>query len=319
MTEINIRKDKPNFEIKLYNSTFAVGFNYSISTQPELVMDSGRGRGWLRGLNITILASPKVFSNYFQIEFTDIIIQVEDFGLELTGGDLKLLVDYFEDTIKSFIREYLLGQMNEQTRLALQGVINDLMLTVSNQIVIDDGQIMIDYSLVSDCLTVTDDYVAVAMDGTVHYKGQAEPDASDKVFTTMPVHDPDGAEIQLMVSEYTMNSVLLTAVEMDIIKYENDDQSSDNIDSILAGFERAFGEHPNVTIIAQASTNNITKYKPSIKIDESGALIEFYFDLHLRNPLDVRIDAVLMVAKAVTNITFFVNDRFELTGEIHSM
>jgi hypothetical protein len=39
----------------------------------------------------------------------------------------------------------------------------------------------------------------------------------------MPVHDPDGAEVQMMVSEYSLNSVLLTAVELDILKYENND------------------------------------------------------------------------------------------------
>lgn len=55
---------------------------------------------------------------------------MEDFGLELEGGDLSLVVDYFRDAIKTFIRDYLLGKMNDQTKAALQGVINDLLLSV---------------------------------------------------------------------------------------------------------------------------------------------------------------------------------------------
>ena len=60
-----------------------------------------------------------------------------------------------------------------------------------------------------------------------------------------------------MISEYSLNSVLLTAVELDLIKYENNDQTSENIEAILADFENAYGQCPNVTIIIQASTSNI--------------------------------------------------------------
>jgi hypothetical protein len=74
-----------------------------------------------------------------------------------------------------------------------------------------------------------------------------------------------------------------------------------------------------VTLIAQASNQNLTKYVPSIKVSQGGSLLEFYVDIHVRNPIDKSIDAALITAQALTNVSFFVNDNFELTGDIHEL
>ncbi len=83
-------------------------------------------------------------------------------------------------------------------------------------------------------------------------------------------------------------------------------------------FEKSFGVHKNVTMLADATKFN-EKYKPSIKVQPSGALIEFYIDIHIRNPIEPSIDAAKMITKAVTNISFFVNDNFLLWGMIHQL
>lgn len=81
----------------------------------------------------------------------------------------------------------------------------------------------------------------------------------------MPVHVPDSEEVQIMISEYSINELLKCAVALDLIKYENYDQSSDNIDAIISEFEQALGEHSNVTMIIEAA-ENLTKYVPNIQI-----------------------------------------------------
>lgn len=135
----------------------------------------------------------------------------------------------------------------------------------------------------------------------------------------MPLHDEKGGEVQLMISEYSLNTVLLTTVQLDIIKYINTDQSSDSIDAILADFDRSFGEHPNVTLEVKASNQDLTKYRPSIKILSTGSLIEFFIDIHIKNPIDPTIDAALIIAKAQTNMSFSVTNDFELHGFIHEL
>ena len=156
------------------------------------------------------------------------------------------------------------------------------------------------------------------MEGSLHLVGeQVEPRV--KTYTTMPLHDPEGSEVQMMISEYSLNSILLTAVELDILQYENNDQTSDSVESVLVGFENAFGAQPNISLVAKASTQNFTKYQPNIKISRAGSLLEFYVDLHIKNPLEPSMDAALLTAKAVTNISFFVNNNFELSGVIHEL
>lgn len=167
-TVIKINEKKPNLEITLNDCNFEVSFKYHILTNPKLLDDKGTVKGKLNGLKLIIKASPQVYNNFFQFQFDDIEIDVDDFGVEMDGGDLSGIVDYFSDTLKSFIKEYLLGQMNEQTKIALQGLINDLLLRVPKQYAFDDGRVDVDYSLVNDGIVITDDFLSVVMDGTVH-------------------------------------------------------------------------------------------------------------------------------------------------------
>jgi hypothetical protein len=122
-----------------------------------------------------------------------------------------------------------------------------------------------------------------------------------------------------MISEYSLNSMLLTAVDLDVIKFENSDQNSESIDAILSDFETTYGVFPNVTIVAEASTFNLQRYKPNIKINKQGSLIEFYIDLHIKNPIEPSIDAALFVTKAILNISFTVTDNFMLYGTINDL
>lgn len=48
-------------------------------------------------------------------------------------------------------------------------------------------------------------------------------------------------------------------------------------------------------------------------------MIEFYIDIHIRNPIDPTIDAALMIAKAITNVSFSVSNDFILSGDIHEL
>ena len=84
-------------------------------------------------------------------------------------------------------------------------------------------------------------------------------------------------------------------------------------------FEKAYGSFPNVTILAESSTSNLQKYKPSIQISKQGSLIEFYMDAHIKNPLDTNIDAALIIAKAVMNISFTISENFYMYGEINDL
>lgn len=40
---------------------------------------------------------------------------MEDFGINLIGGDISLLLAAFEETFNEFVRSYLLGKLNDST------------------------------------------------------------------------------------------------------------------------------------------------------------------------------------------------------------
>lgn len=108
-TAFSIHESKPNFEVELADCSFNVGFNYSIVTTPELVTDYGYGQGYMKNLNITLKGSPQMKDSGVQFQFDDIEVGINDFGLDIQGGDLSILVNFFQDNIKVYIRNYLLG------------------------------------------------------------------------------------------------------------------------------------------------------------------------------------------------------------------
>jgi hypothetical protein len=57
-----------------------------------------------------------------------------------------------------------------------------------------------------------------------------------------------------------------------------------------------------------ASANKDPKYKPNIKVTQSGCVVEFYMDLFIKNPIELSINAAKMVTKAITSLSIYVND-----------
>ena len=147
---------------------------------------------------------------------------MSDFDLIYKGGDVAFLIDNFSDTLKEFVRTYVVGQMDKSTRKALEGMINDMLLKEPREIDVDKNQVEIDYRLLGEGIYVTNEYLSVIMDGTVTATSEIGKNNGPKdKYTKMPLHDTDGAEIQVLVSEYTLNTVLQTAVDLNVVEFSN--------------------------------------------------------------------------------------------------
>ena len=185
----------------------------------------------------------------------------------------------------------------------------------------DNGLIQIDYALVNEAIVVTDEYFSLVIDGTVHMKNESElsMNQKEKLYNTMPAHNPDAAELQLMLSEYSLNTMLLTAVELNLLNYTNSDQGSAGIELLMNNFEGTYGVQENVTIIVNSAQEDFKKYRPSVQISTGGSLITFYLDIHIRNPLDLTQDAATLLVEATSNVTFFVDNTFKLQGHVRTL
>jgi hypothetical protein len=54
-----------------------------MTSDPELFDDKGSGKAWVKDLNLSVMASPHVQDSFFQFEFNEIEIEIDDFGLDL--------------------------------------------------------------------------------------------------------------------------------------------------------------------------------------------------------------------------------------------
>ena len=189
-TKIAIAEKKPQFFINLEDCDFEVNFDYILETTPELVSEHGSGVFEMQDLNLTVKASPFVKDNFFQFELADVIIDMSDFNLTFKGGDIAFLIDNFSDTLKEFVREYIVGQMEEPARKALESMVNDMLLREPREIDVDGDQVEVDYRFVGDGVQVTDDFFSIIMDGTVTATSQKGKNRtqSDK-YSKMPLHD----------------------------------------------------------------------------------------------------------------------------------
>lgn len=100
-----------------------------------------------------------------------------------------------------------MGTFDAQSRLSLQKLVNEMLSAAPRDMKFDDGTVDIDYSFVGQGVAVTDEYFSVILDGTVSSVQHKNVSATKK-YTKMPLHDPDGAEVQMMISEYSLNSML---------------------------------------------------------------------------------------------------------------
>lgn len=318
-SQLSIHEAKPNFDIELVNCSFGIGFNYSIQTTPALINDVGFGKAWLNDMNIVFKGSPKAKDDFFVIDFDQIHVQLADFGLEVEGGDLAVIADFFDEFIQTFIQDYLVGQVNNQTQAVFEQAVNTQLLKVPTEATFDNGQVAIDYALVNEGIVVTDTYFALVMDGTVYLTNTTEPAQKAKSYSTMPAHETDGAEVQLLVSEYSLNSMLLTAVELNLLNYTNSDQNSASIEMLMNNFEGTYGVHENVTIVVNSAQENFQKYTPSIEVASGGSVITFYLDLHVKNPLNPSEDAAVLLVETKANVSFSVDGTLTLSGEVRSL
>ena len=115
---------------------------------------------------------------------------MSDFNLTFKGGDIAFLIDNFSDTLKEFVRDYIVGQMEEPGRKALEAMVNEMLLREPREIDVDGDQVEVDYRFIGDGVQVTDDFFSIIMDGTVSATSQRGKniELSNK-YSKMPLHD----------------------------------------------------------------------------------------------------------------------------------
>lgn len=135
----------------------------------------------------------------------------------------------------------------------------------------------------------------MVLDGTVHPFNATHDDKTIQTlgdFQTLPFYLSNGRELQLVVSERTINSMGLSIIQDDML-HSTRSMTSDEIEAtLIPDFERAFGEQESVKVVLK-STPIHDDYRPHLKISAYDSILTFRADIHIKNPYDESVDAAV--------------------------
>jgi hypothetical protein len=152
----------------------------------------------------------------------------------------------------------------------------------------------VDYMLVDDGIHVSEDFISSIVDGTFHPIG-VNDSSIERNFNTMPLYESNGRELQVLISEYSMNTVLRSMIDLDKLDYE-DYLTSDQILALIEDFEEPFGDQDEVLMVIKATPLDKIheRYHPKVTITPEESIYEFSLDIHIKNPFNIEIDAMVM-------------------------
>ena len=117
-----------------------------------------------------------------------------------------------------------------------------------------------DAGLVSDGLRITDDYMSFLVDGTFSVVHDGGPTAKSNTKnhgkkhahkkTKLPVHVTDRGPAQVLVSDYTLDSLINTSLDLNWYDFTQT-MNGDAIDDYIKGFASAFGSWTDCEVSAK--------------------------------------------------------------------
>jgi hypothetical protein len=186
-----------------------------------------------------------------QINISKAEFSSDEFDVKLKGGDIALLMSGFSDTFTEFVRTYIMTKFDDAMRKALEDTINSNLHERNNSQQFPQYGFEVDYSLVNEGIHVSDKFISTVLDGTFHPIDEVDASIT-REYQEMPLYDVNGREVQALISEYSLNTILRSVIELDYVQYEKI-MTSDEITSIIEDFEEPFGDHDGVKLILKAT------------------------------------------------------------------
>mmetsp|Transcript_30750 Transcript_30750/g.22844 ORF Transcript_30750/g.22844 Transcript_30750/m.22844 type:complete len:142 (+) Transcript_30750:384-809(+) len=140
----------------------------------------------MQNLTMNIKANPGIQEGKFQLEFDYLQLDIDVFNLTLEGGDMASMMNYFSDWIIKVIRESLIGVLQEQTVASIEEIINNHIYKQVPDADFPNYGVELDMSLVGKGVVVTDEWLAIPLDGT--FFPELYPEDDSKNYVKMPLY-----------------------------------------------------------------------------------------------------------------------------------
>ncbi len=175
-----------------------------------------------------------------------------DFDFDIHGSIVAKIGSLVKSFIKGKLNDLIHDKAKEIAKEESAELIDDLVSKLTVYVPLMDNGLAVDYSLLSDPV-VNDEYLTVNSNGAIvnlNHKETLNPPYNP---TDIPDFDKDGQEIQVYLSQYSIDTALYSLFVSDMLKatVDSEDIPEDSpiqldtsmLDTLIPGFVEKYGKH----------------------------------------------------------------------------
>ena len=161
------------------------------------------------------------------LKINELNLAAFDFPIKIhSGGAMK---DAVRTAFEALLVKFLSSEepVDASQTEFVDTIINQSFISYDQHTHLYEETMEIDYQLVGEGVHVTDDYVSLIMDGTFHSirsdadeKWEDEGDSEHLYASPLPLHLDDQGSAQVFISDYTLNSLVNAAIDLDWFNFE---------------------------------------------------------------------------------------------------
>lgn len=199
---------------------FAVEFDYSLVTVPEIYKDIGHATINVQPFKISLGMTTKVENNTLSVDLQSFSYHFVDYTVEFTGnGDLSFLIMSVAESLKPLILADLSPNIEVVFENMLIPQINNMLKNIQTSIDIEG--VTVDMAFMDHPQFSPNDY-NIVLKGEVRPTGGSEPPFVDDRLVPAN-YDPSGGFVQVFLSDYVIKSLLYTVYQTNVIDIKYDD------------------------------------------------------------------------------------------------
>lgn len=136
----------------------------------------------------------------------------------IKGGDLSAVVNHFAGYFTEYLKAFIINELNIALKSVLQISINNFLATMPQGMQIGYYNLYVNKLVRTDGTISTADFWTFETDGT-YYTNQNKIEFNRDLIT-MPRYLPDGKELQMFISEYSVNSGLRASHTLGLLRLD---------------------------------------------------------------------------------------------------
>jgi len=224
-------------------------FSFDLWSDPEWLTDRGTGKVKVENADILLDLVPHNENGTLQIDFAETNLSIYNYDVQLEGtSDLSTATQILMNSYKSFFKQDLSNILAWRLAKSVEETLNQMLLSGGTIVGLADTHF--NATLVADPI-FRDGLMAVPIDGTFSNSQESGLSSSDHTSLPISVGAVDGNQVQIFISEHTINSAALAAHEAGSIILAHR-VSSTYMKTFFPNFEEVYGHHDKLKIILQS-------------------------------------------------------------------